>query len=220
MKKSCNIFVYMAVASYAIKFLVDIVMFVYTLYGKSDVYYDDWYLFLPQVVSTALLTGFYCLFFSKKFYGIFIKLSTAILIFFNVVFLGILVYDRSQGYVFYFALVAAVNFLNALHIKCNIIPARKPGAIEYGPMLFEIISFAVMAMSLYALFCGFPLEYNSILKIWDYYDVMGSMKLNIISSAVICFQYILCLRNDSEYIRDNMFDEEMMRQEAAEYFDE
>ena len=219
MKKSCNIFVFSAVVAYGIKFLVDVVMFIYTIYNKGDLYYDDWYLFLPQVVSALFLTFFYCLFMTKRFYGLFMKISTSLMILLNFVFIGVLLYDRTLGYVFYFALAAAVNFLNALYIKCNIIPARKPGAIEYGPMLFEIVSFAVMAMSLYSVLCGFPLAYNKILRFWDYYDVISSMRMNIVSAGILFLQYILCFRNDSEYVRDNMFDEKMILQELMEEYE-
>jgi len=191
-------------------------MYVYTIYNKSEIYYDDWYLFLPQVVSAVLLTVFYSLFMTRNFYGVFIKISTSVMILLNLMFIGVLIYDRTLGYVFYFALVAAVNFLNALYIKCNIIPTRKPGAIEYGPMIFEIVSFVAMAVSIYSAFCGFPLTYNKILRMWDYYDVMGSMKMNIFSSGVILLQYIMCLKNDSEYVRDNMFDEPMLMEESEE----
>ncbi|MBR2404780.1 MAG: hypothetical protein IKA95_03905 [Clostridia bacterium] len=216
MKKFSNIFVTSAVIAYALKFMVEVVMYVYTIYNKSEIYYDDWYLFLPQVVSAVLLTVFYSLFMTRKFYGVFIKLSAFVMILLNLMFIGILIYDRTLGYVFYFALVAAVNFLNALFIKCNIIPARKPGAIEYGPMIFEIVSFVAMAVSLYSVFCGFPLSYNKILHMWDYYDSMGSMKMNIVSAGVILLQYIMCLKNDSEYVRDNMFDEPMLLEESEE----
>ena len=210
MKKLPNLFVLFAIISYAMKLLVDGVMYVFILYGRGDIYYDDYYQFLPQVIATLLMMAFYCLFFTKPFYGAFIKITTGILILLNVVFMGILVYDRTKGYIFYFALVAAINFLNALYLKCNVIPLRKPGAPEFGPLFFEIITFAVMAISLYALFCSFPLEYNHILYQWEYYDVVGSIKLNIISDAVLLFIFIACRRNDSEYIRDNMFDEDMI----------
>lgn len=208
MQKSYKIAVIFAIASYGLKFLIDAVMFIFTLYGRGDIYYDDWYLFLPQAVSTLLIIGFYCMFFTKPFIGLFIKITTAVLILLNIAFMGILIFDRSQGYVLYFALVAAVNFLNALFLKCNIIPMRKPGTIEYGPMIFELISFAVMALSLYALFCSFPLQYNAIIMQWSFYNVMSGMRINIVCASVLFFEYILCFKNDCEYIRDNMFVEE------------
>jgi len=182
-------------------------MYFYTIFSKSDVYYDDWYLLAPQIVSTVFLVVFYSLFLTKRFYGLFIKISTGVIAAMNILFIVLLLFDRTKGYVFYFSLVAAINFLNALHIKCNIVPIRRPGSIEYGPMFFEAFSLVVMVLSMYSLFCGFPLSYNSILSMWNYYDVLTSLKLNVLTSFTIAFEYFLCRRNDCEYIRDNMIDE-------------
>lgn len=216
MKKRFNIYVSFAIASYAIRTVVDIVMYFYTIFNKSNEYYDNWYLIMPHIVSVVFLCLFYNIFFSDKFYGLFIKISTAVVMFFNIAFVLFLFYDKQKGYVFYFTLVAAINFLNALHIKCNIVPIRKPGAIEYGPLLFETISFLVMAISMYSLFCGFPLTYNNILKMWSYYDVLISLEFNAITSAIITVEFLLCRRNDSEYIRDNMIDESYFIQAMRE----
>ena len=207
MKKKCNIYVTFMIVSYAIKTVVDAVMYFYTIFNKSDIYYDDWYLLTPQIISTILITIFYSLYFTDKFYGVFVKASTATIMVLNAIYAVLLIFDRSKGYVFYFALVAAINFLNALHLKCNIIPARKPGSIEYGPVFFEILSLIVMILSIYAMFCGFPLSYNKILSVWKYYDVLTSLKINIAASALITLEYLLCRRNDCEYIRDNMIDD-------------
>ncbi len=216
MKKKCNTYVTFAIFSYGIKTLVETVMYFYTIFDKGDIYYDTWYLLMPQIISTALLLVFYNLFFTDKFYGLFIKASTATIMLFNFAFVVILFFDQEKGYIFYFALVAAINFLNALHIKCNIVPIRKPGAIEYGPMLFEGFSLIVMIFSMYSLFCGFPLSYNKILKMWNYYDVLTSLKLNVITSATITLEYLLCRRNDCEYIRDNMVDDNIVIYEMTD----
>ena len=207
MKKKLNIFCSFAIASYTIKFLVEALMYLSITYNIDAAYNDDLYLLTPQIISTVLLVAFYTLFLSDKFYGLFVKVSTAVIMAINIIFIIILFYDRSKGYVFYFALVAAINFLNAFHIKCNIVPIRKPGAIEHGPMIFEIFSLAVMVLSMYSLFCGFPLSYNSVLFMWNYYDVFTSLKINVFASLAIALEYILCRRNDCEYIRDNMVDE-------------
>ena len=207
MKKKCNIYANFAIISYSIKFLVEAVMYFYTIFNKSDTYYDDWYLLIPQIISTFFLFFFYTLFFSKKFYGLFVKISSAVIAGINLLFIILLTFDRTKGHVFYFALVAAINFLNALHIKCNIVPIRKPGSIEYGPLFFETLSLTVMVLSIYSVFCGFPLSYNSILSMWNYYDVLTSLKLNVLTSLTIAIEYLLCRRNDCEYIRDNMIEE-------------
>ncbi len=207
MKKKTNIYVTFIIIAHAIKAVVDAVMYFYTKFNKSDIYYDNWYLLMPQVVSTILIILFYNLFFTDKFYGLFIKASTIVIMILNVAFAILLFFDKTNGYVFYFALVAAINFLNALHIKCNIVPIRKPGSIEHGPLIFEVFSLLVMTLSIYSIFCGFPLSYNKILNMWNYFDVLTSLKLNIMTSVIIMLEYMMCRRNDCEYIRDNMVDD-------------
>ncbi len=206
MTKTFSPLIKCAIISYSIKTFVDVVMLIFTIFEKGDIYYDDWYLLMPQIISTVFISAFYFIFFSNEFYGAFIKISSAVLVFFNIAFIGVMLYDRTMGYVFYFSLAATINFLNALHVKCNIIPARKPGAIEYSPLTFEIMSFAVMAISMYSLFCGLPLTFNKVTNTWDYYNVMTSLRLNIISSGILLIEYLLCLRNKCEFIRDNIID--------------
>ena len=163
-------------------------------------------------VSTIsfMLIGFYCMFFSKKFYGLFFMISTAVLIISNIVFIVLIYFDSAIGYTFYFALIAAINFLNALYLKCNIIPEKKSGRIEYVPMIFELIPFVCMVISLYSVFCTFPtLEVNEVARAWEYYDLMTGMKLNMVSEVILIFAYFLCRINNAEIIRDNMFDEQI-----------
>lgn len=208
MKRALKICLSSAVGAYIIKVLVDLVMYVFMKNDQSDLYYDLWYQFIPQVASSVMMVIFYLLFFSKRFYGMFFMISTAVLIVSNVIFIVLLYFDSTIGYIYYFALVAAINFLNSLYLKCNIIPARKPGYIEYVPMFFELIPFVSMVLSLYAVFCSFPtLEVTSVSRVWDYYDVITGIKLNVISEGILVFSYILCMLNKAEIIRDNMFED-------------
>ena len=208
MKNRIKIFVSSAIGAYIIKAIVDIVMYIYMRNDQSDIYYDFWYLLVPQVVSSVMMVVFYLMFFSKKFYGLFFRVSTVVLIISNILFVVLIYLDSTIGYIYYFALVAAMNFLNSLYLKCNIIPERKPGNIEYIPMFFELIPFVSMVLSLYALFCSFPtLEVTSVSKVWDYYDVVTGIKLNIISEGILIFAYMLCTINKAEFIRDNMLEE-------------
>ncbi len=191
-----------------LKFFVDAVMYVFMVYEQSDIYFDFWYLFIPQIVSSVMMIGFYALFFRKEFYGVFFIISTVTMVIANIIFMVLLYFDSTIGYIYYFALVAAVNFLNALYLKCNILPARKPGYIEYIPMLFELIPFVCMVISLYALFCSFPtLHITEAYRVWDYYDIITAIEINIASEAVMIFAYGLCLLNNCEFIRDNMVEE-------------
>ena len=86
MKKKYNIYGNFAIISYSIKFIVDAVMYFYTIFSKSDIYYDDWYLLLPQIVATFFIVAFYVLFFSKRFCGLFIKISTGVIAAINILF--------------------------------------------------------------------------------------------------------------------------------------
>ncbi|MBO7289682.1 MAG: hypothetical protein J6V03_06820 [Clostridia bacterium] len=208
MKKVFKICLTSAITAYIIKAIVDIVMYIFMRNDQSDIYYDFWYLFMPQVSSSVLMVVFYLMFFSEKFYGLFFKVSTVVLVTTNILFVVLIYLDSTIGYIYYFALVAAMNFLNSLYLKCNIIPERKPGSIEYIPMFFELIPFVSMVLSLYALFCSFPtLEETSVSKIWDYYDVVTAIKLNVISEVILIFAYMLCTINKAEFIRDNMLEE-------------
>lgn len=208
MKNTIKIFISSAIGAYIIKAIVDIVMYIFMRNDQSDIYYDFWYLFVPQVISAVMMVVFYLMFFSNKFYGLFFRVSTVVLVIANVLFVVLIYLDSTIGYIYYFALVAAMNFLNSLYLKCNIIPERKPGNIEYIPMFFELIPFVSMVLSLYALFCSFPtLEVTSVSKVWDYYDVVTGIKLNIISEGILIFAYMLCTINKAEFIRDNMLEE-------------
>ena len=209
MKKSINIFISSAIGAYIIKFLVDIVMYIFMKNEQSDIYYDFWYLFVPQIASSIMLVVFYTMFFSRKFYGLFFMISTAVLIIANILFVVLIYFDSAIGYTFYFALIAAINFLNSLYLKCNIIPEKKAGHIEYIPLLFELIPFVCMVLSIYSVFCSFPtLEVNEVTRVWEYYDLMTGMKLNMVSEVILLFAYFLCSINKAEIIRDNMFEDQ------------
>ena len=208
MKKVFNISLTSAILAYIIKVIADLVMYVFMKNDQGDIYYDFWYLFVPQVSASVMMVVFYLMFFSNKFYGLFFMVSTVVLVIANILFIVLIYFDSTIGYIYYFALVAAINFLNSLYLKCNIIPARKPGSIEYIPMLFELIPFVSMVLSLYAVFCSFPtLEVTSVSRIWDYYDVITGIKLNIVSEGILIFAFMLCAMNKAEIIRDNMFEE-------------
>ena len=208
MKKVFKICLTSAIIAYIIKVIADLVMYVFMKNDQGDIYYDFWYLFVPQVSASVMMVVFYLMFFSNKFYGLFFMVSTVVLVIANILFIVLIYFDSTIGYIYYFALVAAINFLNSLYLKCNIIPARKPGSIEYIPMLFELIPFVSMVLSLYAVFCSFPtLEVTSVSRIWDYYDVITGIKLNIVSEGILIFAFMLCTMNKAEIIRDNMFEE-------------
>ena len=208
MKKVFKICLTSAIIAYIIKVIADLVMYVFMKNDQGDIYYDFWYLFVPQVSASVMMVVFYLMFFSNKFYGLFFMVSTVVLVIANILFIVLIYFDSTIGYIYYFALVAAINFLNSLYLKCNIIPARKPGSIEYIPMLFELIPFVSMVLSLYAVFCSFPtLEVTSVSRIWDYYDVITGIKLNIVSEGILIFAFMLCAMNKAEIIRDNMFEE-------------
>jgi len=209
MKRALKICLSSAIGAYILKFLVDVVMYIFMKNEQSDLYYDFWYLFVPQVVSSIMMVVFYTLFFSKKFYGMFFFISTAVLVVSNIIFIVLIYFDSTIGYIYYFALIAAINFLNSLYLKCNIIPAKKPGHIEYIPMLFELIPFVSMVISLYAVFCAFPtLHVTASYRVWDYYNVITAIKLNVVSEAILIFAYFLCTVNKAEIIKDNMVDSE------------
>lgn len=209
MTKAIKLCLSSAMGAYILKFCADLLMYVFFKNSLNDSYDDFWLLFLPQMVSSVLMLGFYALFFSKKFYGMFFMISTIALVIANVVYMVLIYFDRMIGYTYYFALVASINFLNSLYIKCNIIPSRKPGYIEYAPLLFELVPFVGMVLSLYAIFCCFPtLVITSVYRTWDYYDVMTGIKLNIVSEAILIFSYFLCMINQCEIIKDNMVKDE------------
>ncbi|MBR5507179.1 MAG: hypothetical protein IKV88_03935 [Clostridia bacterium] len=213
MNKTYKMFIYCALGAYTVKFLVDIIMLIYSIYGLNDYYYDDYYLFIPHMVATFLVSVYYIMFFKEEFYGLMIKLFTIILLLVQVGFIILLVYDRTLGYVFYFSGVAALNFFDALFVKCNIIPLRDAGDFEYGPMVFEMTSFVIMAVSIYAFFAAFPISFNHLVGYWEYYDVSASMKLNMICEFIMILIFFACLRNNCKYIRDIVIDEDSMMEE-------
>lgn len=200
MNNKTNTFTSLAIASYFVKLLIDVVMLLFTIYNQNDLYYDDWYLYIPHIVSSVLMMIFYVHFTSNEFEGIRIKMTSIMLLLVHLAFLGLLTFDRTKGYILYFSLVAALNFFNALFIKFNIIPDRKPGTTGYAPMAFEITAFIVMAISMYSLFCAFPLARNKITMRWEYYDIYNGMFINIFAEFVLLVEYIVCRLHDSEYI--------------------
>lgn len=200
MNNKTNTFTSLAIASYFVKLLIDVVMLLFTIYNQNDLYYDDWYLYIPHIVSSVLMMIFYAYFTSNEFEGIRIKMTSIMLLLVHLAFLGLLTFDRTKGYVLYFSLVAALNFFNALFIKFNIIPDRKPGTTGYAPMAFEITAFIVMAISMYSLFCAFPLARNKITMDWEYYDIYNGMFINIFAEFVLLVEYIVCRLHDSEFI--------------------
>lgn len=205
-KKTVTVLVWLGIIAFAMKFIVDIVMYLFMLNEKDKLYFDFWYLYIPQIISSGMLIAFYSMFFSKAFYGWFFKLSSVALIISSVLFIVFLEFDRRMGYIFYFALVATVNFLNALYLKCNIIPARKVGAIEYIPLFFEVTALFCMVVALYSLFCAFPtLKVVASYVYWDYFNVENALMLNIVCEGILAFLFLLCARNGCEYVYDNMF---------------
>ncbi len=204
--KTLFMFISFALTAYGLKFIVDAVMYIFMKNEQNDIYFDVWYLLIPQVLSSVLMIGFYALFFSDKFFGLFFKISTVVLMMANIIFAVLLFFDKTIGYIFYFALSGAVNFLNALYIKCNITPERKQGEIEYVPLIFELIPFACMVASIYSVFCAFPtLQVTLSSRVWEYYNVYGSLKVNIVCEAIMCVTYLLCMINNAEFVRDSMF---------------
>ena len=175
-------------------------MLIFTIYNQNNLYYDDWYLYVPHIVSSLVMVAFYVHFMSNEFGSIRMKMSSVLLIVVHMAFLGFLTYDRTKGYVLYFSLIAALNFFNALFIKFNIIPERKPGTTGYAPMAFEITAFIIMAISMYSLFCAFPLARNEITMVWEYYDIYNGMFINIFAEFVLLIEYIICRIHNSEYI--------------------
>jgi len=113
-KNTIKICLSSAVIAYTLKLLVDLVMYLFMKNEQNDIYYDFWYLFVPQIAASVMLIVFYLMFFSKKFYGMFMMVSTIILIISNVLFIVLIYFDSTIGYIYYFALVAAINFLNSL----------------------------------------------------------------------------------------------------------
>lgn len=204
MGNTANRITVMAIASYAIKLIIDVVMFMFTVYNQNDLYYDDWYLYVPHIVSTIMMIVFYAYFFKDYFEGIKIKGTAAVLLFGNLVFLALLTFDRSKNYILYFSLVAAMNFFNALFMKINIVPERRAGTSGHGPMIFELVTFVAMTLSLYSLFCSFPLSRNAITMQWEYYDIFNGMMVNIVAELILFIQYIICRLHDSEYILQMM----------------
>jgi len=205
-KKTVTALVWLGIIAFAMKFIVDIVMYLFMLNEQDELYFDFWYLYIPQIISSGMLIAFYSMFFSKAFYGWFFKLSSVALIISSVLFIAFLEFDRRMGYIFYFALVATVNFLNSLYLKCNIIPARKVGAIEYIPLFFEVTELFCMVVSLYSLFCAFPtLKVVASYVYWDYFNIENALMLNIVCEGILGFLFLLCARNGCEYVYDNMY---------------
>lgn len=206
MNKILRLSVCSAIAAYLIRFVVDVVMYIFMMNAGGDLYDDFYYLVVPQFVASMLICGFYILFFRDEFFSWFFRIFTIVLLLINLALPVLIYFDAEIEYVWYFAMVALSNFFNALFLKCNIIPERKDGEIEHFPIIFEGLQFICMVISLYAFFCGFPYLDTGI---WTYYDVIMSFKINMACEAVLIFIYYLCLRNNSEIIRNNMFDYEV-----------
>ena len=102
--KTLFMFISFALTAYGLKFLVDAVMYIFMKNEQNDIYFDVWYLLIPQVLSSVLMIGFYGLFFSDKFFGLFFKISTVVLMMANIIFAVLLFFDKTIGYIFYFAL--------------------------------------------------------------------------------------------------------------------
>ncbi|MBQ4527655.1 MAG: hypothetical protein II998_06260 [Clostridia bacterium] len=205
-----NKFANFPIIAYFIKFLVDLVMYIFSVYEQNDIYYDLWYLFIPQVVTSAFMVVYHILYFKHIFLGMMFKISAAVVIVLNIAFIVILSYDMTIGYIFYFALVGMINFVNGLFLKCNIIPARKVGSAEVAPLIFEITSFVTMVFGALAMIFAFP--YLQVIKelgiqYWDFLNLYLGIKLNIVTDFVLFVCYLWSRYNNSEFIRDNMFDE-------------
>ncbi len=200
MKSRTNFFTTSAIVSYAIKLLIDAVMYLYSQLNLGHLYFDDWYLYIPHIISTIIMMVYYGYYFTNSFEGFVIKGMAGLLMFGNLAFIILLTIDRSVGYVFYFSMIAAMNFFNGLFLKTNIIPERKPGTTGYAPMIFEVTTFVAMAISLYSLFCSFPLSRNNITRQWEYYNIFGGMAVNLVAELILLVQYIICRLHDSEYI--------------------
>lgn len=195
-----------AIGAYFIKLLVDVVMYIFMISEQNDLYFDFWYLFIPQIVSSVMVIGFYVLFYKKRSYGVLFIISTVSMIIANIVFMVLLYFDSTIGYIYYFVLIATVNFLNALYLKCNIVPARKPGYTEYIPVLFELIPFIAMVLSLYSAFCSYPtMQITPKYRIWDYYDIVTAIKLNVVTEFIMIFAYTVYLYNDRELIKEEEY---------------
>ena len=78
MKNTIKLFLSSAIGAYIIKFLVDIVMYIFMKNEQSELYHDFWYLFVPQIISSGMMVVFYMMFFSRKFFGLFFMISTAV----------------------------------------------------------------------------------------------------------------------------------------------
>lgn len=195
-----------SIIAYIVKFLIDLVMYIFLIYDKGSIYADDYLLFIPHLSSSVAICVFYIIFFSKAFYGWLYKVSALVLMLSNLAFAVLLCFDRQVGYLFYYTLVATINFLNSLFIKVNITPDKKQGGAEYVPLLFEAFAFFSMAISLYAMVCSFPLpRTHATIEYWKIYDVFTGMKLNLVAELILVILYIIIYRNDCEYIRDNMY---------------
>ena len=65
--KTLFMFISFALTAYGLKFIVDAVMYIFMKNEQNDIYFDVWYLLIPQVLSSVLMIGFYALFFSDYF---------------------------------------------------------------------------------------------------------------------------------------------------------
>lgn len=211
--RQINNYANLAVIAYFIKFLIDMVMYIFMVYDPYGEYYNyNWYLFPQHIVASILMVIYYIMYFKDIFLGWLFKISSIIILAVNVIFVIVLYFDLSTNLMYYFSYVGLLNFLNALFLKCNIIPARHVGSAEVAPLIFEITCFVAMVFGILATIFGFPVLHESKNELW-YINVDFAFKFNIISNAILLACYFWSRLNNSEFIRDNMFDE-------SEFYDE
>lgn len=205
--RQINNFATFSVISYLIKFLIDMTMYIFMVYDPEGNYYVyEIYLLPPHIISSIFMVVYYLLYFKKIFLGWVFKISSVIILVVNIIFVVVLFFDLSTNLMYYFSYVGLLNFLNALFLKCNIIPARRVGSAEVAPLIFEITCFVAMVFGILATIFGFPIlreDKNQLL----YINVDFAFKFNIISNAILLVCYFWTRRNNSAFIRDNMFDE-------------
>ena len=214
--RQINNFATLSVIAYFIKFLIDAVMYVFMVYDPYGTYYDYYLYLLPEhVVSSALMIFYYLLYFKKIFLGWLFKISSIIIFAVNIVFVVVLFFDVNTNLMYYFSYVGLLNFLNALFLKCNIIPARRVGSAEIAPLIFEITCFVAMVFGILYTVFGFPVLYEDKLQLL-YINVDFAFKFNIISNGILVVCYFWTRLNNSSFIRDNMFDESEFEDEYEE----
>lgn len=205
--KQINNFATLSVFAYLIKFLIDLTMYVFMVYDPFGTYYNyDWYLFPPHIISSLLMVIYYFMYFKDIFLGWLFKISSIVILAVNIIFVVVLFFDRSTNLMYYFSYVGLLNFLNALFLKCNIIPARHVGSAEVAPFLFEITCFVAMVFGILSTIFGFPILREDKAQLL-YINVDFAFRFNIISNAILLVCYLWTRHNSSAFIRDNMFDE-------------